>query len=207
MKKLIIPILWEWLFIISCFVLPEKHYPYTNFLFYLGIIIYFILNGEFSFKELKYNINNGKKFWIPVFVTILFLILAFGVSYLPEMFFHNLNEGMINLRVNTWSGVLLFVVSTIIFPPLAEEMFYRKAIISFKNKKTLYISTIISLFLFAVEHSLSLYGIFMVMIWGIPFSISFIKTKNMYVPMMAHFIVNLIGNGSTAIIMIIHLLK
>ncbi|WP_243129552.1 CPBP family glutamic-type intramembrane protease [Clostridium sp. HBUAS56017] len=47
----------------------------------------------------------------------------------------------------------------------------------------------------------------MAMIWGIPFSISYIKTKNIYVPMMAHFIVNLIGNGSTAIIMVVRLLN
>jgi membrane protease YdiL (CAAX protease family) len=42
---------------------------------------------------------------------------------------------------------------------------------------------------------------------GVPFSICYIKTKNMYVPMMAHFITNLIGNGSSVIIGIIHLLQ
>ncbi|MBD7910594.1 CPBP family intramembrane metalloprotease [Clostridium sp. Sa3CVN1] len=166
-----------------------------------------MLNRYFSFEELKSNIISRKKFWMPVFVTILFLILAFGLSYLPKMIFPNLNEGMINLRINNWSGVVLFILSTIIFPPLAEEMFYRKAIINFESKKILYISTITSLFLFAIEHSLSWYGIFMAMIWGIPFSISYIKTKNIYVPMMAHFIVNLIGNGSTAIIMVVRLLN
>ncbi|WP_243103828.1 CPBP family intramembrane glutamic endopeptidase [Clostridium sp. JN-1] len=205
-KELLVPILWEALFIISCVFLPKDYYIYTNFLFYFGIIVYFLKKGYFSLNELKKNLIAGKKFWIPVALTILCLILAFAVSYLPKMFFPNLDEGMIGLKRDNWTRLVLFAISTIIFPPLAEELFYRKAIINFQSKPILFLSTIIGMILYALEHSLSLYGVLMTMIWSIPFSISYIKTKNIYIPIMAHFIVNLIGNGSSAIITAIHFL-
>ncbi|MBX4258341.1 CPBP family intramembrane metalloprotease [Clostridium estertheticum] len=206
-KQLLIPILWEGLFIVSCVFLPKEYFIYTNFLFYFGIIIFFVQKGYFNLKELKANITSGKKFWFPVALTVLFLILAFIVSYVPKMFFPNLDEGMIGLERNNWLTLILFAISTIIFPPLAEELFYRKAMISFQSKKILFISTIISMLLYALEHSLSLYGISMAMIWAIPFSISYIKTKNIYIPMTAHFIVNLIMNGSSVIITALHFLR
>lgn len=201
-----IPILWEVLFVVSCVFLPEQYAVYTNFLFYFGIIIFFIRNNNFSLKELKANLTAGKKFWMPVGVTFLFLALAFVVSYLPKMFFHNLDSGMINLERNTWTKLIAFAISTIIFPCLAEELFYRKAMINFKSKKMLFLSTIVSLFLFALEHSITPYGILQAMIWGIPFSIAYIKTKNIYIPMTAHFISDFIGNFPSVVITTIHFL-
>lgn len=203
-KELYIPILWQILFVISCVFLAKDYFIYTNFIFYLGIIIFFLRKGYFSIRVLKANVVNEKKFWLPVMLTILGLILAYIVSYFPQMLFPNLDDGMIGLKRDTLIKLILFSISTIIFPSLAEELFYRKALICFQNKKTLLVSTIIGLFLFALEHSLSWYGILMVMIWGIPFSISYIKTKNIYIPMMAHFIVDLLGNGSSVIITAIH---
>lgn len=206
-KELYIPILWQILFLISCIYLSKDYFIYINFIFYLGIIIFFLRKGYFSIRELKVNVVNGKKFWLPVLLTIFGLILAYIVSYFPQMLFHNLDDGMIGLKIDNWIELILFAISTIIFPALAEELFYRKALISFQSKRILLISSIIGLFLFALEHSLSWYGILMVMIWGIPFSISYIKTKNIYIPMMAHFIVDLLGNGSSVIITAIHFLN
>lgn len=206
-KELYIPILWQILFLISCIYLSKDYFIYINFIFYLGIIIFFLRKGYLSIRELKVNVVNGKKFWLPVLLTIFGLILAYIVSYFPQMLFHNLDDGMIGLKIDNWIELILFAISTIIFPALAEELFYRKALISFQSKRILLISSIIGLFLFALEHSLSWYGILMVMIWGIPFSISYIKTKNIYIPMMAHFIVDLLGNGSSVIITAIHFLN
>jgi membrane protease YdiL (CAAX protease family) len=44
-------------------------------------------------------------------------------------------------------------------------------------------------------------------IWALPLVVAYIKTKNIYVPMTAHFIANAIGNGSTVIIMAIKLME
>lgn len=63
------------------------------------------------------------------------------------------------------------------------------------------------MFLYAVEHALSPWGILLVMIWALPLSISYMKTKNVYIPMTAHFIVNLLGNGTDVIFTPAALLK
>ena len=75
--------------------------------------------------------------------------------------------------------------------------------ISFKSKSVLLITTILSMLLYALEHSIAIWGIFLSMIWAIPLSVSYIKTKNIYVPMTAHFIGNLLGNGIDVIMTII----
>jgi membrane protease YdiL (CAAX protease family) len=45
------------------------------------------------------------------------------------------------------------------------------------------------------------------MIWAVPLSIAYIKTKNIYVVMTAHFIGNLLGNGVDVIFTAIQLIK
>ncbi|MCE3019726.1 hypothetical protein LW893_02050 [Parvimonas micra] len=40
-----------------------------------------------------------------------------------------------------------------------------------------------------------MWGIFLCMIWALPFSVSYIKIRNIYVPMTAHLICNIIING------------
>ena len=99
--------------------------------------------------------------------------------------------------------LLVFFISTILLPAVTEETFYRKSLILFKSKQAIVITTLISMFLYAAEHSLSWWGILLTMIWAVPLSIAYIKTKNIYVVMTAHFIGNLLGNGidviSTAI--------
>lgn len=59
------------------------------------------------------------------------------------------------------------------------------------------------MFLYAAEHSLEPWGILLTAIWALPLTISYIKTKNVYVPMTAHFIGNILGNGATVIMTII----
>ena len=112
---------------------------------------------------------------------------------------------MIHLSRDNYFKLIIFAVSTIIFPPIAEEIFYRKAFIRFNKKKILILSSIIGMFLYALEHSLALLGIIETMIIAVPLTVSYIKTKNVYVTMTAHFLVNLIGNGITVVLTAIYL--
>ena len=198
-----LPIIIEIIFIISCFIVPKEYYIYTNFVFYLSLLMIFIVRKEFSLKEWIKNIKSGKKFWKQVIITSLFFILAFGATIVLENMFPKFNTGTIGLKRDNWFKLILFTVSTIIFPAITEETFYRKNLISFKSKSILLITTILSMLLFAFEHSLAIWGIFLTMIWAIPLSVSYIKTKNIYVPMTAHFIGNLLGNGVDVIMTII----
>lgn len=191
----IIPVMIEIIFIISCFIIPKEYFIYTNFLFYLLLLIYFYIKKEFSLKEWLDNIKSGKKFWKQVIITALLFILAFIITIVLENVFPNYNTGTIALKRDSWLKLIIFAISTILLPAITEETFYRKNMISFKSKEILLITTILGMFLYALEHSLTIWGIFLTMIWALPLSVSYIKTKNIYVPMTAHFIGNLLGNG------------
>ncbi|WP_261788082.1 CPBP family intramembrane metalloprotease [Fusobacterium necrophorum] len=102
---------------------------------------------------------------------------------------------MTNLKADNWLKLVLFISSTIALPPIVEEVFYRKNLISFKNGKFLILTTLFSMFSYALEHTFTIWGIFLCMIWALPLSISYIKTKNICVVMTSHFICNFIVNG------------
>ena len=150
----------------------------------------------------KLELNGGKYMGEYMRKNIIPLIIE-GAFIVSCFIFPNYNTGMIGLRRNSWLTLTIFTISTIILPAITEETFYRKNIISFQNKRILLCTTLLSMFLYAVEHSLTIWGIFLTMIWALPLSISYIKTKNIYVPMTAHFIGNLLGNGSDVIMTII----
>lgn len=124
-----------------------------------------------------------------------------------EGFFPNFEIGSISLRRDSWLTLIVFVISTIFLPAVTEETFYRKNMILLDSKKAMIVTTFFSMLLYALEHSLSFWGIFLTVIWAFPLSLSYIKTRNIYVVMTAHFIGNLIGNGSDVIATLIHWLS
>lgn len=204
LKKNMIPLGIEALFIISCFIIPSEYYIYSNFVFYMSLLVYFVVRKNFSLKEWGANLKQGGKFWKPVLITVFFFMLAFAVTTVLESLFPDFNAGTIALRRDNWFRLFIFAISTIILPPVVEETFYRKNLILydcrlFGGKWITVVTMIFSMFLYGAEHSLSVWGIFLTMIWALPLSISFVKTKNVYIPMTAHLIVNLFGNGADII--------
>ena len=144
---------------------------------------------------MKENICAGKKFWISVIFTVSAMALSFVITSIIGILLPNINDGMGLLKVHNKFELLIFAMSTIILPPLAEELFYRKSLIRFEHKRQMPILVIISGLLFALEHSLAPFGILVVFIWSIPLMVSYIKTKNVYVVIVAHFICNFVMNG------------
>lgn len=201
------PIIIEVIFILSCFLVPREYFIYTNFGFYLILAVYFWCRKEFSLKEWLHNLKSGKKFWKCVILTALGFISAFVITMVLESIFPNFNTGMIGLRRNSWITLIIFAISTIILPPIVEETFFRKNMISLENKIVLIVTTLLGMLMYALEHSLAVWGIFLTMIWALPLSISYIKTKNVYVPMTAHFIGNLLGNRIDIIFTIIAMIS
>lgn len=198
-KANFIPVFIELLFVLSCFIVEKQFYIYTNFCFYLVLVIFFYIRKDYSFKDWFSEIKSGKTFWKHVVITIIFFCLSFIFTTILENIVPNFDKGMIVLRADNWVKSFLLALSTIFFPPIVEETFYRKNLISFKNNKTLVITTLLAMFLYALEHSLACWGIFLCMIWALPLSISYIKTKNVHVTMTAHFICNLVINGITLV--------
>lgn len=199
LKSLIFPLTIEMLFTLGCFLCSPKDHVFLNFLFYLILAIYFSWNKDFSLKEWCEALRSGGKFWKQGLLTILFLSLDFVFTNFLESLFPDLDKGMIYLRADSWLKLVLYAASTILLPPIVEEMFYRKLVISFKNKQILVVTTLLSMFLYALEHAFAIWGIFLCMIWALPLSLSYIRTRNLYVPMTAHLSCNMIINGLTVI--------
>ena len=199
-----IPIMVEVVFVLSCLIFPSGYFIYTNALFYFLLLVYFLISKDLNLKEWFLSFRSGKKYWIQVLLTFLGFMLAFILTTILEGIFPGLETGTINLRRDTWLTLGVFAISTILFPAITEETFYRKNLILFDSKKTVVITTILSMFLYACEHSLAPWGIFLTMIWALPLSLSYIKTRNIYVVMTAHFLGNLLGNGVDVILTLIH---
>lgn len=198
-----LPIIIEIAFIISCLFIPSRYYIYTNFVFYLLLLIVFIVRKDFSFKKWGESLKSGKYFWKLVLLTFLFFMVAFAITSVLENIFSQFDTGTIALRRDNWLTLFIFAVSTILLPAITEETFFRKNMIIFENKGMLIVTTIAGMFLYALEHSLTIWWILLAMIWALPLSLSYIKTKNIYVPMTAHFIGNLLGNGIDVIMTVI----
>ena len=203
-KANLIPLIIEILFIISYYIFPKDDFIYVNAFFYVLLFVYFLISKDLNLKEWFLSFRSGKKYWIQVLLTFLGFMLAFILTTILEGIFPRLETGTINLRRDTWLTLGVFAISTILFPAITEETFYRKNLILFDSKKTVIITTILSMFLYACEHSLAPWGIFLTMIWALPLSLSYIKTRNIYVVMTAHFLGNLLGNGVDVILTLIH---
>ena len=197
-KSNIFPIMLEILFVPACLIFKGYH-MYINFLFYMILAVYFCQRTDFNIEKWLNSLKEGYIFWKQVILTIFFFVLAFIFTNFLENVLPHLNSGMINLRADNVLKLVLFTVSTVILAPIVEELFYRKNLICFKNVKILVLTTLISMFLYALEHTFTIWGIFLCMIWALPLSISYIKTKNIYVTMTVHFICNMIVNGITII--------
>ena len=203
-KANLIPLIIEILFIVSYYIFPKDDFIYVNAFFYVLLFVYFLISKDLNLKEWFLSFRSGKKYWIQVLLTFLGFMLAFILTTILEGIFPGLETGTINLRRDTWLTLGVFAISTILFPAITEETFYRKNLILFDSKKTVIITTILSMFLYACEHSLAPWGIFLTMIWALPLSLSYIKTRNIYVVMTAHFLGNLLGNGVDVILTLIH---
>ena len=205
LRKNIFPIIVEILLIISFLYLPSDVHIYVNTLFYLLLFGYIIYKKDFSLNAWITKIKSGKDFWKKTSLTIFAFIMAVIISALLENSFSDLDTGAIKLNVNNWFSLICFILSTILLPAITEEIIFRKNMISF-NKKSLFVTSLMSMLLFSAEHYLSIWGLFLGMIWAVPLTISYIKTKDIYVPMTAHFIVSLLGNGIDAISMFLKML-
>ena len=120
-------------------------------------------------------------------------------NHIVRRIFPNFDTGSIGLKRDSWLTLTVFAISTILLPAVIKETFY--------SKKAIILTTFFSMLLYALEHSLSFWGIFLTMIWVLSLSLSYTRTRNIYVVMTAHFIGNLIGNGSDVIATLIYWLS
>ena len=201
MKRLYIPLILE-LALIIVTTIWEKQSFYFCFAFYLGLIVYFYyIKKQFPLGELRSNFGDVKNFWIPVVITVAAMLLAYEVQQkISIQWFTEYYESIVHTPTKNEIVPLLFLcLMDMIMRPVAEGIFYRKAIISFDNKKKMEILTIVSLILCSITRAHGLVGIVTIIILALPVTIAYLVTKNIYVSIMAQIFFELYNTGFTTV--------
>ena len=188
MKRLYIPIAWELLFVISTIIMPKQAF-HLFFTFYLGLLIYYYyIHKQFSFRKFGRNLTRIRTFWLPVIGTFVGLMLCNDIkNKIIQPYFATVRDGYVSFSVsNDIVPTLFYALMMIVMKPVAEELFFRKAIISFGSRKRVFVLTIVSLILCAVTRAHGVLGIAEWMIMAVPVTIAYVATRNIYISVMAH---------------------
>ena len=199
--RLILPLIWEAVFLICTLAVvlrdDRRHFGltlYFMFVFYLGIVVYYW--KEVSIGKFVKSFMNFKAFILPVLITSAGMALARALSRFAAFnLFMDQQKIMMPLAYSSSiPGMICLTLTLIILQPLAEELFYRKALIQLSDNKLLFVTIIASFVLEAVTRSYTPLGILEAVLISIPLVISYITTKNIYVPLFVHFIFNITVN-------------
>ncbi len=188
LKRIYIPLIWELAFIIATILMPKQAF-YLFFVFYLGLLTYFyFIYKQFSFRKLYKNFGRFLTFWLPVVATFIGLFFANKIRlFLSMKFYGVIDEGAVKMIVhNDIIPTLFYALMMIVMKPVAEEFFFRKALIKFDNKKQTIIFTVISLVLCALTRAHGPLGILEWVIMALPVTVAYILSKNIYISVMAH---------------------
>ena len=197
MRRLYIPLIWELILVIAT-IIWERQSFYFFFVFYIGLLVYFyFINKQFSFRELRSNFSDVKTFWIPVMITVAAMLLAY--RFQQEIIVRMYNEyydSIVHIPFRNELAPLLFnCLMCMVIKPVAEELFYRKAIIIFGSKKKIALLTVVSLLLCSITMAHGFIGITTFVVMALPVTIAYLVTKNIYVSVMAHLLFEFYNTG------------
>lgn len=157
---------------------------------YIFVIIYFIFklrNEFFTIKSDIIKIFSNDMLKSILAIVVLNIFFSYGMLYLSNSIL-DVSQS-INLTNSFLTGGLL---ATIIISPISEELIFRGV---FLNRLRLIVPTLfavlISSLLFAALHSFG--SIFSAFIFAICIAILYLKTDNIFVPILAHFLNNLLA--------------
>ncbi|HEX3038274.1 MAG TPA: CPBP family glutamic-type intramembrane protease [Oscillospiraceae bacterium] len=211
LKKNAIALLWFFIWIIVLpFTFPAygtNNNVYSNLIFYAGLIAFVVIQRRKLFDEKSWSSLKNKKVWLSIFLAIVALVLAYCIAEFIISLFPNVPTGWGKMKCVGWLGVISFALSTVFLPPIAEELFFRQSLIVINSTKmAMLVTASFSVILFGLEHSLLPLGFMEGALIGIVFTVMYVKTKNIMVTVMAHFITNAVINGFSTIIFMIQLL-
>ena len=175
---------------------------------YVLIIFYFIFKLRNSFSSLKDDLKevflkDSMKSIIPV--VILNIFLSYGFLYLANFIlktFPSLNFlvsfPISSIYLNNSLSLALGFIAIIVVSPISEELVFRGVML---NRMKLFVpmkfAILITSLLFASMHSFG--SITSAFIFAICMAMLYLKTDNIFVPMFAHFLNNLLAESIVAI--------
>ncbi|HBM8063467.1 TPA: CPBP family intramembrane metalloprotease [Staphylococcus aureus] len=160
---------------------------------YIGLFI--LLLGVVFLKVLNINLLSFKKLKFTHMLYIIFgFLLMYGLDNLYDMFAPpTLNETLIDEEFED-VPYHLALISIAIIPPITEEIICRGLIIRVLFRNHLFLGLIVSSIFFALIHeSDTLIGYLPYFYSGLIFGYTYLKTKRLEVPILIHFINNLLA--------------
>ncbi|HFJ4848442.1 TPA: lysostaphin resistance A-like protein [Staphylococcus aureus] len=160
---------------------------------YIGLFI--ILLGVVFLKVLNINLLSFKKLKFTHMLYIIFgFLLMYRLDNLYDMFAPpTLNETLIDEEFED-VPYHLALISIAIIPPITEEIICRGLIIRVLFRNHLFLGLIVSSIFFALIHeSDTLIGYLPYFYSGLIFGYTYLKTKRLEVPILIHFINNLLA--------------
>lgn len=154
-----------------------------------------------DFKDLSFNFKNHINLFIysPIISIVVVIISNIIVSLTLEA--ENSNEDYLN-NVMTQNKILFFLVC-VILGPIVEELVFRKCIFGLLRRKTYILAHIISALLFGFIHFAGdiiinsnytqLFNVIPYSLLGLTLSIQYEKSKNIFLPIESHIILNCIA--------------
>lgn len=162
---------------------------------YIFIIIYFIFKLRNHSDLLKKEISTAFSrisFKNILFIVILNIFFSYGMLYLSNYLIVNFDGiGQLFYPAKSFAFIFTFL-GIVVISPICEELIFRGMIL---NKLQIIVpkvfALIISSLLFASLHSFG--SIFSAFIFALCMGVLYMKTDNIIVPILAHFLNNIIA--------------
>ncbi len=166
--------------------------PDLTLFFILGVGLIVLFHKEFSIRQYSKTYLKG---WQPWVWTVVTVALLYGAEQLKNYLLWNVfvtsKPGIISLYwKENYPGVAFYAITMIIILPLAENLFFRKAMLASSNKLILVLMTFVSLAVRGLLYAHGFTGILSYAIVAVPLTLVFLKTKNVYITLTAQIIIS-----------------
>ena len=181
-----IPLLAEVVFIVLSRLMPLSA-VYLYFFFYMLLVVFFF--REISLSKMGQSVREGLRehpVALAVTVVVLALVYVFREELrgtIAELFGET---GLIGVWTRTTAEYFLYAFTMIILMPVAEGLFFRKALISFHDKSITTVTVVLSLALNVLLHVNAPSGAPILLASALPLAVLYLITKNVHLTILMH---------------------
>lgn len=163
----------------------------------LGLLLIFILNRRRSLKKVAsfFEIKSKKKMFSVFFSSLLLVVCVY--IFIPAflnfiLFIYRLEFYGEELILPHFATTFFHLLGLLLFAPIFEELFFRRIVAHEFFERYGYKKAIIySAFLFAIMHIPRFHDLPMIFAFGILAAYLYLKTRNIYITMLLHSLINL----------------